>query len=146
MDFGWSDDQLKLRDGVLRFAREELDENSVARVQAGTFSRDLWRKCADFGIQGLPIPEEYGGTNQDAVTASLAMEALGYGCRDPGILFSLHAQMWSIEMPILRFGTAEQKQRYLPRLCDGSWIGAHGMSEPESGSDAFGLRPRAERR
>jgi alkylation response protein AidB-like acyl-CoA dehydrogenase len=74
------------------------------------------------------------------------MEALGYGCRDQGLLFSLHAQMWSIEMPILKFGTDAQKRRYLPHLCDGSWIGAHGMSEPESGSDAFGLRTRAERR
>jgi alkylation response protein AidB-like acyl-CoA dehydrogenase len=146
MDFGWSDDQLELREGVLRFAREELDADFVARNRAGIFSRDLWRKCADFGIQGLPIPEEYGGTNQDAVTATLAMEALGYGCRDQGLLFSLHAQMWSIEMPILKFGTDAQKSRYLPRLCDGSWIGAHGMSEPESGSDAFGLRTRAERR
>ena len=145
MDFGWNEDQLRLRDDVLRFAREELDEDFAARSRAGTFSRDLWRKCADFGIQGLPIPEEYGGTNQDAVSASAAMEALGYGCRDQGLLFSLHAQMWSIEMPILRFGTDAQKRRCLPRLCDGSWIGAHGMSEPESGSDAFGLRTRAER-
>ena len=51
------------------------------------------------------------------------MEALGYGCRDNGLLFSLNAQMWSCEMPILRFGTDEQKERYLPRLCDGSMIG-----------------------
>jgi len=146
MDFGWSEDQLRLRDDVLRFARAELDDDAAARNRAGTFSRDLWRKCADFGIQGLPIPEEYGGINQDAVSASLAMEALGYGCRDQGLLFSLHAQMWSIEMPILKFGSEAQKRNCLPRLCDGSWIGAHGMSEPESGSDAFGLHTRAERR
>jgi len=146
MDFGWSEDQIRLREDVLRFARAELDDDAAARNRAGTFSRDLWRKCADFGIQGLPIPEEYGGINQDAVSASLAMEALGYGCRDQGLLFSLHAQMWSIEMPILKFGSEAQKRNCLPRLCDGSWIGAHGMSEPESGSDAFGLHTRAERR
>jgi alkylation response protein AidB-like acyl-CoA dehydrogenase len=146
VDFGWSEDQVRLREGVMHFAREELDRDFLTRARAGTFSRDLWRKCAAFGIQGLPIPEEYGGSNQDAVTTSLAMEALGCGCRDQGLLFSLHAQMWSVEMPILKFGTEDQKRRYLPRLCDGSWIGAHGMSEPDSGSDAFGLHARADRR
>ncbi len=146
MDFGWSEDQIKLREGALEFARGELDSDFEARERSGTFSRDLWRKCAAFGIQGLPIPEEYGGSDQDAVTTTLAMEALGKGCRDQGLLFSLHAQMWSIEMPILKFGTDAQKQRYLPLLCDGSWIGAHAMSEPESGSDAFGLHASAVRR
>jgi alkylation response protein AidB-like acyl-CoA dehydrogenase len=146
VDFGWSEDQVRLREGVLRFAREELDRDFVTRDRVGTFSRDLWRKCAAFGIQGLPIPEEYGGSDQDAVSTALAMEALGYGCRDQGLLFSLHAQMWSVEMPILKFGTEDQKRRYLPRLCDGSWVGALGMSEPESGSDAFGLNARADRR
>jgi alkylation response protein AidB-like acyl-CoA dehydrogenase len=146
VDFGWSEDQVRLREGVLRFAREELDRDFVTRDRVGTFSRDLWRKCAAFGIQGLPIPEEYGGSDQDAVSTALAMEALGYGCRDQGLLFSLHAQMWSVEMPILKFGTEDQKRRYLPRLCDGSWVGALGMSEPESGSDAFGLHARADRR
>src|SRR4029450_308875 len=79
------------------------------------------------------------------MTTMLAMEALGYACLDQGLLFSLHAQMWSIEMPLLRFGTAEQKQRYLPKLCDGTLVGAHGMTEPDTGSDAFALRTRAER-
>jgi hypothetical protein len=74
------------------------------------------------------------------------MEALGYACRDQGLLFSIHAHMWAVELPLLAFGTEEQKRRYLPRLCDGSWIGAHGMSEPDSGSDAFKLRTRAGRR
>jgi alkylation response protein AidB-like acyl-CoA dehydrogenase len=68
------------------------------------------------------------------------MEALGYGCRDGGLLFGVNAQLWSVLMPILRFGTEEQRSRYLPRLCAGELIGAHGMSEPDSGSDAFSLR------
>jgi alkylation response protein AidB-like acyl-CoA dehydrogenase len=105
----------------------------------------LWRACADFGIQGLPIPEEYGGSGQDPLTTMLAMEALGRGCPDQGLLFSIHAHMWSIEMPILKFGTPEQRARYLPKLCDGSMIGAHGMTEPDTGSDAFGMRTRAVR-
>jgi alkylation response protein AidB-like acyl-CoA dehydrogenase len=146
MDFSWTPEQLELRDSVLEFARKALDAGFEARERAGTFSRDLWRTCAEFGIHGLPIPEEYGGSGQDPLTTMLAMEALGLGCRDQGLLFSIHAQMWSIEMPILKFGTVEQRARYLPPLCDGSLIGAHGMTEPDTGSDAFALRTRAEKR
>jgi alkylation response protein AidB-like acyl-CoA dehydrogenase len=145
MDFSWSPEQLELRDSVLHFAREALNEGFEEREQSGTFARDLWQACADFGIHGLPIPAEYGGSDRDALTTMLAMEALGKGCRDQGLLFSIHAHMWSIEMPILKFGTPEQRQRYLPRLCDGSLIGAHGMTEPDTGSDAFGMRTRAVR-
>ena len=76
----------------------------------------------------------------------LAMEALGYACPDQGLLFSIHAHMWAVQLPILHFGTEEQKRYHLPRLCDGSWIAAHAMSEPESGTDAFGLHSSAERR
>jgi alkylation response protein AidB-like acyl-CoA dehydrogenase len=146
MDFSWTPEQLELRDSVLEFARKALDDGFEARERAGTFSRALWRACAEFGIHGLPIPEEYGGSGQDPLTTMLAMEALGLGCRDQGLLFSIHAQMWSIEMPILKFGTAEQRAHYLPPLCDGSLIGAHGMTEPDTGSDAFALRTRAEKR
>jgi alkylation response protein AidB-like acyl-CoA dehydrogenase len=146
MDLTWSDEQLRLKRSVIDFAQKTLNQSFTGREQAGEFRRDLWCECANFGIQGLPIPSEYGGSAQDIMTTMLVMEALGYACRDQGLLFSLHAQMWSIEMPILRFGTAEQKSRYLPKLCNGTWIGAHGMSEPGSGSDAFGLSTRAERR
>ena len=146
MDFAWSEDQLKFRDAVIRFAQRGLTQNLLEQEQRGTFPRDLWRKCAEFGIQGLPIPEAYGGSNTDALTMMLAMEALGYGCRDNGLVFSIHAHMWSIEMPIIKFGTDAQKRRYLPKLCDGSWVGAHGMTEPDSGSASFSLETRAVRK
>ena len=74
------------------------------------------------------------------------MEGLGRGSTDNGLMFSLNAQLWSIETPLVRFGTEDQKRRYLPRLCSGEIIGAHGMTEPGSGSDAFSLTTRAERR
>jgi hypothetical protein len=73
------------------------------------------------------------------------MEALGYGCRDNGLLFALGAHMWACQDPILRYGTDAQKERWLPGLGDGSLIAAHAMSEPESGSDAFSLRTTARR-
>jgi alkylation response protein AidB-like acyl-CoA dehydrogenase len=73
------------------------------------------------------------------------MEGLGYGCPDNGLIFGLNAQLWSVQMPILLFGSQAQRQKYLPGLCTGELIGAHGMSEPDSGSDAFSLRTRAVR-
>jgi alkylation response protein AidB-like acyl-CoA dehydrogenase len=143
VDFSWSPEQLELRDAARRFARRSLNGDIIARDREGTFARELWALCAGFGIQGLPFPAEYGGGEQDVLTTVLAMEALGYGCRDGGLLFALNAQMWSVQMPIHRYGTEEQKRRYLTRLCSGEWIGAHGMSEPDSGSDAFSLRTTA---
>jgi hypothetical protein len=146
MDLSWSDEQIELRDSIVRFAQKELNGDIVARDAEGRFARDLWVKCADVGLHGLPIAEEYGGQGADPLTTILALEALGYGCRDNGLIFSLNAQMWSAEMPIQRFGTEEQKQRWLPGMCDGSLIGVQGMTEPGSGSDAFSLRTFAEKR
>lgn len=145
MDFSWSDSQVALRASVVDFARRALRDDVIARDRSGTFDRELWRRCAEFGIQGLPFPEDLGGGGHDILTTVLAMEALGYGCADNGLLFALAAQMWSVQMPIWRHGTPDQRARYLPRLCGGEWVGAHGMSEPGAGSDAFSLRTRAVR-
>jgi alkylation response protein AidB-like acyl-CoA dehydrogenase len=122
-------------------ARHEL-----AGPPSTAFNRDVWRRCAALGVLGLPVPLDYGGSHGDPLAAVHVLEALGQVCRDNGLLFALGAQMWSVEMPILRFGTAEQKATYLPRLCSGEWIGAHAMTEPGSGSDAFALVTRAVRR
>ena len=146
MEFSWSSEQIELRDAVRTFARKSLGGEVITRDREGAFSRELWQRCAEFGIQGLPFPAEHGGSGEDAITTVVAMEALGYGCRDAGLLFAINAQMWSVQMPIHRFGSEEQKRRYLPRLCSGEWIGAHGMTEPDSGSDAFSLRTTAEPR
>jgi alkylation response protein AidB-like acyl-CoA dehydrogenase len=143
VDFGKTDEQQVFQDTVREFAERKLSGDVTRRDQDGAFSRDAWQKCADFGIQGLPVPSDYGGTGADAFTTVLALEAMGYGCRDNGLIFSLNAQMWACESPIVRFGTHEQKSRYLPGLTDGSLIAAHAMSEPGSGSDAFALQTTA---
>lgn len=146
MDFSWTDEQLALRESIIEFARRALQDDLVQRDKDATFSRELWTRCAEFGIQGLPFPETYGGGGADILTTVLAMESLGYACRDSGLLFGINAQMWSVQMPIFNFGSEAQRRRYLDPLCRGTWIGAHGMSEPDSGSDAFGLRTVAERK
>ncbi|MGE0352452.1 MAG: acyl-CoA dehydrogenase family protein [Gemmatimonadales bacterium] len=143
MDFSWSAEQLEFRDAVIDFARKALQDDLIQRDREHRFSRELWTRCAEFGIQGLPFPEAYGGTGSDILTTILAMEALGCACRDNGLLFGLAAQMWSVQMPIHKFGTEAARAKYLTRLCRGEWIGAHAMSEPDSGSDAFALRTTA---
>lgn len=146
MDFGWDKEQLDLKASVIKFARKELNDDVIDKDKEGAFPREEWKKCADFGIHGFPFPEEYGGINADILTSMLAMEALGYACKDSGLIFGINAQMWSVQMPIFRFGTEEQKGHYLAKLCRGEIIGAHGMTEPDSGSDAFSLSTTAERR
>jgi hypothetical protein len=143
VDFSWSEEQLQLRSAIVDFARKELGDDLIGRDKTGQFPHDLWKKCAGFGIQGLPFPREFGGQESDILTTTLAMEALGYACKDNGLLFALNAQMWSIQMPIYNFGTEEQKRMYLSPLCNGTMIGAHAMSEPDSGSDAFSMRTTA---
>jgi hypothetical protein len=145
MDFSLTQDQVDLREAVIRFAGQELSGDIVGPDARGEFPRRAWEKCAEFGIQGLPIPEAYGGSNLDALTTILAMEALGYACKDNGLLFSLNAQMWSIQMPLLRFGSEELKRQYLPGLCNGTLVGGHAMTEPATGSDPFSLRTAAKR-
>jgi alkylation response protein AidB-like acyl-CoA dehydrogenase len=143
VDFSWKDEQLQLRDAVQSFAERELADDLVGRDAAHEFRRDLWQRCARFGILGLPVPPEYGGQGADILTTMLALETLGYACRDNGLIFSMNAHMWSAAMPILRFGSDEQRKSYLPSLCDGTLIGVQGMTEPGTGSDAFALTTRA---
>jgi hypothetical protein len=145
MDFQFSPEQLEFRATVARFAAEQLG-GERPHPEPETLDREAWLRCARFGIQGLPVPEQYGGSGADASTIALALEELGAGCRDNGLLFALNAQMWAFEVPVTRFGTEEQKRRYLPALCDGSLVAAQAMSEPGSGSDAFSLATRADRR
>lgn len=133
------------RQAAADFARRSLRDRLSERDREGAFSRDAWLACARFGVQGLPLPPEFGGSGADLRTTIAVMEGLGEGGGDNGLLFSLNAQLWSVELPLLTFGTDDQRARYLPRLCSGEIIGAHAMTEPGSGSDAFSLKTRAER-
>jgi alkylation response protein AidB-like acyl-CoA dehydrogenase len=146
VDLELTEEQRRFKDSVIRFAEAELNDELIRRDLESNFPEEAWKKCAALGVQGLPVPSEYGGGEADPLTIAVAMEGLGYACLDNGLLFSLGAQMWSCEIPIVRAGTEEQKRRYLPGLCDGSLIGVQAMSEPGSGSDAFAMATRAEER
>ncbi len=143
MNVSSKDDASSLRGAAVEFA-VSLNAGLHDRDKEGVFDHDLWRRCAEFGVLGLPIPARYGGSEQDLPTTVRVLEGLGYGCRDNGLLFGLMAQLWSVELPILLFGTEDQRARYLPGLVDGSIIGAHAVTEPEAGSDVFSLRTSAQ--
>ena len=143
MDWSPSQEQLQYKESVVRFAHRELNAGVRDREKRGEFSRINWEKCAAYGIHGMPLPEEYGGSAMDIVTCVMAMEGLGYACEDSGLLFAINSHIWTCESPILKFGTPEQKRKFLPKLCTGEWIGGHAMTEPDSGSDAFSMKTRA---
>lgn len=143
MDFSFTEDQKKLRKEIIRFAQKELNEGIIERDQKQVFPHDLWLKCGEMGFQGLPVQEEYGGSGLDPLTTAIALEALGYSCQDGGLVFSICAHLLAGVIPIWKFGTEEQKRRYLPSLCKGTLIAVNAMSEPGSGSDAFSLRTTA---
>lgn len=145
MDFAYSDEQKLLRDSITKFARRELNDDVIERDRHQVFSRELWQKCAAMGLMGLPVPEAYGGSEVDALTCAIALEALGYGCTDGGLVFSLSAHLLACVLPIMTHADDAQKQRYLPGLVDGSLVGMHAITEPGSGSDSFSMRTTAQR-
>ncbi len=143
MDFSLSDQQKTLYDSIAKFAQQALNGDIIERDRHHSFSHELWRQCAEIGIQGLPASEAFGGSELDALSTAIALEALGYGCRDAGLVFSLSAHILACVVPFTKHGSDEQKQKYLPGLCDGSLIGMHAITEPGAGSDPFAMRTHA---
>lgn len=136
-------EQLIHRQRIVDFAQEHLGSQLREFDRSSTFAMEDWRRCGAQGILGSHIPEAYGGKGLDATTTVMILEALGYGCRDNGLTLALGGQTWSVQEPILIYGNEAQKQKFLPRLCSGEWIGCHGVSEPASGSDALSLQTTA---
>ena len=135
-------EQAEYYDWVRKFA-VSLPDDTRQRDRRSVFSKDSWDRCGRLGIQGLPAPEEYGGSAADVVTTMIALEALGYGCKDNGLVFSINAHLWTSVVPIWKFGDEAQKRRWLPGLCSGDLIGCHAITEPDAGSDAFGMKASA---
>jgi L-prolyl-PCP dehydrogenase len=145
MEFSYTPEQDDLRKTITNFAKKELNKNIVERDRNQVFPHDLWLKCGEMGFQGLPVDEKYGGLGLDPLSTAMALEALSYGCEDGGLLFSICAHLLACVIPIWKYGTEEQKQKYLPGLCSGKLIAVNGMTEPASGSDAFSMSTRARR-
>ena len=146
MDFALSTEQLMFREQVLKFARKEI----VPRVQENDlqsrFDRESWNKLGEFGLLGLHFPEELGGSAADVVTSVVAAEALGEAGVDGGITLSLGAHTYLCADTIFVHGNQHQREKYIPKLASGEWIGCMGLTEPGAGSDVSSLRTRAERK
>ncbi|MEL6836544.1 MAG: acyl-CoA dehydrogenase family protein [Bacteroidota bacterium] len=145
MDFTIPTAYTEYQKKVIAFAREHLQDDVVARDESGTFPRDLWQLCADFGIQGLAAPAAFGGQDEeiDLMKGVLAMQGLGYACKDNGLTLALSAQMWTVQIIISIFGTDFQKEKFLRPMAEGRWLGAHALTEEKSGSDTFNMKATA---
>jgi len=137
---GWSEEHLALRERGRDFARAQLDHDVVAADRERRFPREAWRRAAEFGLLSAPIPAQYGGQGLDRLSFSALLEGVGEGCRDGGLLFALGAHTWGCAWAVAHHGSDALRDRWLPGLLDGSVIGAHGATEPDSGSDVWGLR------
>ncbi|MDG4762662.1 acyl-CoA dehydrogenase family protein [Solwaraspora sp. WMMD406] len=139
----WDEDQLALREGMRQWCQDLAGAEHDA-IGTG-FPWDAWKQFRSSGILGLPFDPAHGGAGADLLTTMFVLEALGHGCRDGGLSFSLATTLCSTGVPLQHFGTPEQKERYLPRVCSGDLIGAHAISEPDTGSDALSMRTMAVR-
>lgn len=143
MDFSFSTEQKMFRDTVYRFCKEEIAPLCEEADLKGEFSYKIWSKLAEIGALGLPYPEELGGQAADITTCCIAGEALVHAGLDGGSYLSWGAHTYLCGGNINRFGTDEQKRKYIPKLASGEWIGCMGLTEPGSGSDAASVSTTA---
>lgn len=145
MDFSWTPEDRQAWSSAIDFGKTELDFDLVELDRREAFNREGWQRLAAHGILGFPIPRRYGGSERGYMTTARALEGLGQGCRDNGLLIAAGAHIWACEIPILLFGTEAQKERYLPGLASGALIGSNAMTEPEVGSDVAAIQTTARR-
>lgn len=141
MQFSLTQEQQEIRKLVRDFALKEVAPTAAQRDEEEVFDRTIFDKMAEIGLCGIPWPEEYGGAGLDFLSYVIAVEELAR--IDASIAVTLSVQTSLAGWPIYKFGTEEQKQKYLKELAEGSKIGAYGLTEPGSGSDAGGMRTTA---
>src|SRR6266480_5562378 len=141
MIFELSADQREIQSLAREFARAEIEPNASEWDRAHGFPRELFGKLADLGFLGVCVPEEYGGAGADFLSYILVLEELSRADAGVGVTVAVHTS--AVTLPILTFGTDEQRSRFVPPLARGEAIGAFALTEPEAGSDAGSLRTAA---
>lgn len=134
MDFSLSKTETLFLQMIREFAEKEVKPLAAEIDEQERFPIETVEKMAKIGIMGIPIPKQYGGAGGNNQLYSMAVEELSVACATTGVVVSAHTSLCAA--PILEFGTEEQKQRYLPKLAAGEWIGAFGLTEPNAGTDA----------
>jgi alkylation response protein AidB-like acyl-CoA dehydrogenase len=143
MDFELNDEQRLIRETARAFTDNEIVERARENDRNEHFDLDLVRKIADQGYLGAIVPREYGGAGLDYLTYGLIVEEIGRG--DSAMRTVVSVQTSLVCSGILRWGTEEQKQYYLPKLCSGEWLGCFALTEPDTGSDAANQKTRAKK-
>ncbi len=143
MDLELTDEQRLIRETARDFADNEIVERARENDRNEHFDTELVAKIAEQGYLGAIIPREYGGAGLDYLTYGLVVEQIGRACSAMRTVISVQTSL--VCSAILRWGSEEQKQRYLPKLCSGEWLGCFALTEPDTGSDAANQRTRARR-
>ena len=141
MDFDLPEDLVMLREAAAEFAAKELAPRAAASDASETFVREQIDLCREMGFLGMAVEEDYGGSALGAVGTSLVLIEVNKACASTGVTLSVHNSLTCES--VQRFGSDDQKQRYLPKLASGEWLGAYALSEAGSGSDAGSLRCEA---
>ena len=145
MNFSFTSDQKELKESASEFARSSLNDAVEQRDKEGKFSRAGWKACAKFGLLGIMVPEQFEGLELGVLEHVAAMEGIGQGCRDNGLIFSVNAHILTGVLPILHQGSEHLKDVYLQRLVSGEFIAANAMTEADSGSSVYALRTSAKK-
>lgn len=141
MDFDFTPEQIAMRKHMREFAEREIAPKAQANDRACKFDWDIAKKIFAEGFLGCPVPEKYGGLGMDYIAYGLMTEEINRVCSSTRTLFSVQTSL--VALTIFKWGTEEQKQFYLPKLCNGEFIGCYGLTEPEAGSDAANQQTRA---
>jgi alkylation response protein AidB-like acyl-CoA dehydrogenase len=142
VDFELSPDQREIQALTREFAKAEIEPHAAEWDREHHFPRELYGRLAELGLMGVCIPEEYGGAGADFLSYILVLEELSRADAGVGVTVAVHTS--AVTLPLLTFGTDEQRSRFVPPLARGEAIGAFALTEPEAGSDAGSLRTRAE--
>lgn len=141
MNYDLTQEQRMLKNMMREFSDEVVAPGADERDKTKQFPVEVFRKMAELNLMGLPFPEEYGGAGADSLSFAIVVEELSRACGSTGITYSAHISLGGA--PLSLFGTEEQKQKYLTKICTGESFGAFGLTEPNAGSDAGGTRTSA---
>ncbi len=139
-----SQEHRMLQDMVRQFVAAEVEPVAAQLDEEEKFPAEILQKMSELGLLGIPFPEEYGGAGMDTTAFAIAVEEVARSCASTAITLCAHISLGAY--PIYTFGNEEQKNKYLPGLCSGEFLGAFGLTEPDAGSDAGGIKTRAERK
>lgn len=141
MDYLLTEEQLMLKDMVSKFAKEKIAPVAAENERNHRFPAEIIEEAGELGLMGIAYPTEYGGAGMDYISYSLAVEEISRWCASTGVVISAHSSL--VCDPIYRFGTEEQKQKYLPNLLSGKHIGAFSLTESGAGSDSGATKTTA---